>query len=269
MKYLKRTAARFGLDSPAILKNYLAALLWAVLLIALLGPTGQATTFLGAALTAAFFYALSHLRNTYLESQLRFTLESALNYSTATFDEFHIMVRNRTWVPITVREIRFRKSPEKREPGPLVRLKYKGPSYCVTNNDPDEEEGDYLPHSAALPLRLKAKMGLLDANEKYAFSASPEPGDFHPIPPEAGAVYALPFSLCEQFMQDDIRDCLMVVEYPTIFGRKKIITAHASEQTIGFIQRSLRKLVPMMRKQEKEMLEQERPENAVNAAARS
>lgn len=219
----------------------------------------QMSTFIGAALTAAFFYGLSHLRNTYLEAQLVAALESSLNYSTATFDEFHIMIRNTTWVSVTVREIRLRKAPDKRKPGPLIRLQYRGPSYWVVNNDPDERDGDFFPHDHDLPWSVKAKMGVIQPDEKYEVNFSPAPGDFHTLAPESGAIYALPFGSCQQFLTEDIHECLIIVEYPMILGRSKVVAIRTSDHSVGFVQKTLRNTVQMMEKQNKEMLEQSPP----------
>ena len=251
--------ANLGLHSRDTRINYLAAILWGILIVIGLNHLGELKTFFGAILTASFFFGLSHLRNTYLEAQLKAALESGLNYSTATFDEFHVMIRNATWVPVTIREIRLRKAPDKQKPGHLARMRYRGPSYCVVNNDPDEFAGDFLPHSSDLPWPVKAKMGILKGDEKYDVKFSPDPGDFHTLAPETGAIYALAFGACQQFMTDNIHECLIVVDYPTILGRTKTIIIRASAQSVRFVQHSLRDMVPMMQKQAKEMLEQATP----------
>jgi hypothetical protein len=125
-------------------------------------------------------------------------------------------------------------------------MHYRGPSYCVVNDDPDEWEGDFLPHSHDLPWPVKAKMGILQPDENYEIRFSPEPGDFHTLAPETGAVYALPFGVCKQFLEDDIHECLIVVDYPTILGRRKVIVIHASKHAVDFVQKSVRNVVPMM-----------------------
>jgi hypothetical protein len=227
----------------------------------------QISTVIGAALSGGVFLTLSHIRNTYLEAQLKTALESGFNYSTATFDEFQVMIKNSTAVPVTIREIRLRKAQVNQNSGHLIRLQYRGPSYYVANNDPDEKEGDLFPHGQDLPYHLKAKMGVLQPDEKYEIHLSPVPGDFHTLAPETGAFYALPFGACKQFLSENIVECLIIVEYPTILGRSKVIAISASEKTIEFIQKTLRNLVPMMEKQSKEMFEEKAGENAPRPTA--
>ena len=127
------------------------------------------------------------------------------------------MLRNRSAVTITVRELQNAQDPRQTEAGAVLPLQVQYPSYCVVlNNDPDEDTTDYVPHRCDLPISMKAKLGMLKPGETYEVRFSSDPGDFHQIPPEAGAIYSLPLALYSPFTQDDIHDCLLIVEYPTI-----------------------------------------------------
>ena len=259
MKHFVTMIWRFTTDNPQLIKKYVSAILWALFVAVLLFQMGQGSTLVIAILTGGFFLSVNYLRNAHLETQLSFLLHSTLNFSTATFEDYLIMLRNRSAVTITVRELRMRKTPDRQKPGQIFRFKYKYPSYCVVNNDPDEDTTDYVPHRCDLPISMKAKLGMLKPGETYEVRFSSDPGDFHQIPPEAGAIYSLPLALCKQFTQDDIHDCLLIVEYPTIFGQSRVITIHAAPWIRSFIQRTMRDQVRHMADQEKKMLEQSPP----------
>ncbi len=251
---VKRLIAQIGLNSISISVKYVLALLFFVGVAAMLFHIGQGKTLVGGVLTALFFYIFSQIRNIYLEAKLKAALVHAITGLYTTFDDLRITFRNTTSVPITIREIRFRKSAKaKTGASSITRLRYISPTYHVINRDPDEEMGDFFPHDVELPWIVRAEMHEIAEGENL--TSFPDPGDFHVIPPEAGATYALWFMACKQYLEDDIEEMLMIVEYPTLLGRPRVASFRLSKRQSEFVQRFLREQMPLMEKQANEMLE--------------
>jgi len=232
----RETIHAWGRD---LLNRMVCCVVWLALLLVVAWRLHMFSAIFVALLTAVVVYFLNLLRNLHLEAQLQHAIQTVSHgqVSVAIVPEggkkyvrcdFHILVRNTTSVPITVREVRLRLAEDSPAQTPL-RLKYHKPTYHVMNNDPDEMEGIFLPMGAELP---ELKVG-------ETYSLFPQPGEFYEIPPQCGAVYGLPGATVRANIKSRLEQVLMIVDYPTIFGRRKVLCVEANPQALGFIQRML------------------------------
>ena len=141
--------------------------------------------------------------------------------------DLRFLIRNFTAMPIEIREVRLR--PEGEQPVCLTRLKPQGPSRHVGNEDPDEPNGD---HMLLLP-----DPGIPTTGEVY-MPNDPVPGKTVVIEPECGHVYGLPARIIRSGYKDKrLKECLIFVSYPTIFGGKRVLRVSVNQQAVTFIQR--------------------------------
>jgi len=230
-----------GMQYPDARLRFLVYFLVLTFLLFLASLSAQLETLWIAVLTGLFAYVVTLIRNQHLESGLRSAVETVDRGEISTRQRFeggkpfavsHVkfVIRNRTSLPITIREVRLRLDPVYHPALCPYRLKYFGQTQHTYVGDPEEGYGNYLPN--------KDQLDFIKQDGKYC--DTPEPGEFHVVEPGCGACYGMTAQVAVNLMgHTRVADCILVVDYPTILGGRKVVAVSVSQQGLRFIQNLL------------------------------
>lgn len=230
-----------GAQYPDARLRYFVYLLVLTFIVFLASLSAQLETIWIAALTGLFAYVITLIRNQHLESRLRSAVETVDRGVISTRQRFedgepfavsHVkfVIRNRTSLPITIREVRLKLDPVYHPALCPYRLKYFGQTHHTYVGDPEEVDGNYLPN--------KDQLDFLEQDGKYC--DTPEAGEFHIVEPGCGVCYGMTAEAAANLVERTrIADCILVVDYPTILGGRKVVAISVSPQGVRFIQNLL------------------------------
>jgi len=196
--------------------------------------------FVFALLSAFAFLLMKRVYDLWIEARLRFSIGNVPGGSSTHVtgtrdhssmeDSFQILVRNPTGVPINVREIRLVFSSRPGQGETFVRLWRLGDTYHVFNRDAASEDSELDPTILGPP-------ELAIGEHRYAHV---QPRDFHEIPPQCAAIYGFwDFGMRSRIGESVVVDCIIFADYPTIFGRRKVVRVHASRASVSMIERTI------------------------------
>jgi hypothetical protein len=193
--------------------------------------TAELWTAFGITMAALSF---NLLRNTKIEYELRHSLKAWTMTAISGSESgtpLLIIVRNRTSVPITVREIRLMRSRDSEELG--VPLEYLSYSWDVAESDIVDSE--YLFEKFPEHLDIEAENW---PSEKSGRKRGQDA--FIELQPEAGAVYMLAPSVVysryhDRYQGELPKYLLLFVDYPTVFGSRKVIRVDGSQELLSSV----------------------------------
>jgi hypothetical protein len=235
--WLRLTGAHY----PEARRRYLLYLLALVILLYLANLSAELETIWIAVLTGLFAYVVTLIRNLHMETRLRSAVETVDRGAISTRQRFeggnplavsHVkfVIRNRTSLPIIIREVRLKFNPVYHPALCPFRLKYFGQTHHTYVGDPEEMDGNYLPN--------KDQLDFLEQDGKYC--DTPEAGEFHGVEPGCGVCYGMTAQTVVNILaQTRVVDCVLVVDYPTILGGRKVVAVSVSQQGLHFIQNLL------------------------------
>lgn len=208
---------------------------------------------LTALVWAGIAFCCNRLRNWHLERRLRDAVEDVHQgavtgiapgrLSKGTVD---ILLRNRTDVPINIREVRLCQLPHPCK-SPLIRLKYHGPSLHVYNADRDDPGGDYRPKP--------------DGEKQLWELTNRKAADWHEIAPHAAAYFGLSVESLKSLLDlENDFECLIFLDYPTIFGGRRVIEVRVNRKGTLFIKRFLTDAYDLVSEMEAKMAELKKAE---------